>query len=46
MLLVDDVQFMEWRLAEELPDTFFAVDAVRAEDGSALNVELEQMGGE
>ena len=46
VLLVDDIQFMEWRIAEELPDTFFAVDAVRAQDGTALSVELERIGGE
>jgi hypothetical protein len=37
---VDDVQFLEWRLASSLPDGFYALDAVRvAQAGAQLVLE-------
>ena len=38
-LEVDNLRFLEWRNASDLPDGFFAIDAVRA-TGSAGRVEL------
>jgi hypothetical protein len=40
-LLVDDLQFVEWREAALLPDGFFSVDALRSLSGS-VTVDLER----
>jgi len=34
VLRVDDLQFLEWRSATELPDAFYAMDAARAVDAA------------
>lgn len=44
-LFADDVQFLEWREAEFLPDGLYPVDAVRARDaGATVNATLERVG--
>jgi poly-gamma-glutamate capsule biosynthesis protein CapA/YwtB (metallophosphatase superfamily) len=46
ILFADDVQFLEWREAEFLPDGFFQVDALRARDpGTSVGALLERLGG-
>ena len=43
VLLIDDVRVLEWRLADDLPDQFYAVDAVRAATAAAAGeVDLER----
>lgn len=42
MLQLDDVQFLEWRTAMELPDAFYAVDAVRSDEPGGVAITLEQ----
>jgi hypothetical protein len=44
--LVDDLQFIEWRRAADLPDTYQAVDALRTESGVAASLVIEQIGAE
>jgi hypothetical protein len=44
ILLADDVTFIEWRAADDLPDAFYAVEAVRASEAvGVVNVVLERM---
>lgn len=38
VLLVDDLQFIEWREADRLPDGFYAVDAARAQNPATVAI--------
>jgi hypothetical protein len=42
MLQLDDIQFLEWRSPMELPDAFYAMDAVRSTEPGGIAVPLEQ----
>jgi poly-gamma-glutamate capsule biosynthesis protein CapA/YwtB (metallophosphatase superfamily) len=42
VLLVDDLEFIEWRRADDLPDGFYSFTAVRAETSGIQTVTLER----
>jgi hypothetical protein len=45
VLIVDEIRFVEWRDADELPDSFFAVDLARAKDpGASITRTFERIG--
>lgn len=44
--LVDDLELIEWRRAPDLPDAYYAMDALRVESGAGAVVTLEQILGE
>lgn len=45
VLRMDDVRFLEWRAATDLPDGFFAVDEIRSgTPGTTVSVTLERLG--
>ncbi|HVR73210.1 MAG TPA: hypothetical protein VMT52_02720, partial [Planctomycetota bacterium] len=42
IFLVDNLQLIEWREASILPDAFYAMDALRSMDGTAITVDVER----